>query len=466
MRVRLQGIVVTLVALLVFGLGIPLALSLASHLQQQLFLDRLTDTSRFASLAQRPLLDNRIGLLEPELRRYTEVYGVKVVVVNQDGDPILSSLGGTDAERIDRTAIDTPVNKALAARPPEAGPLLMPWASAPLVLAEPILIDGEVRGAVVTESATDHIRTQLLWQWLLLAAASLVAFGLALLVALPVVRWTLRPVRRLDEATGALVASVVSGREAEPVGESGGPPELRQLGRSFDRMAASVSEALAAQRAFVADASHQLRNPLTALKIRLGNLDGQVTDETAAADLEAAQVDAKRLNQILDELLSMARAEAAGGELVSEDLAAVIADRVADWSVVGAAREVGLTSSVEVDGAHVLVPPRGLEVVLDALLDNALKFSPSGSTVEVAARVEGSRATVSIRDHGPGLREEELERATDRFWRSSAHQNVPGSGLGLAIVTEIVRHSGGDVQLSLPEGGGLRIAMDFPAEER
>ncbi|MBB1153743.1 sensor histidine kinase [Amycolatopsis dendrobii] len=460
MRVRLQGIVVTLVALLVFGLGIPLALSIASSLQQKLFLDRLTDTSRFASLAQRPLLDNQLGLLEPKLRRYTEVYGVKVVVVNQDGDPVLSSVGGA----VDRTAIRVPVNEALAARPPEAGPLLMPWASKPLVLAEPILIDGEVRGAVVTESATDHVRTQLLWQWLLLAACALVAFGLALLVALPVVRWTLRPVRRLDEATGALVASVVSGREAEPVGESGGPPELRQLGRSFDRMAASVSEALAAQRAFVADASHQLRNPLTALKIRLGNLDGQVTDEAAAADLEAAQVDAKRLNQILDELLSMARAESAGGELVSEDLAEVIADRVADWSVVGAAREVSLESAVNVNGARVLVPPRGLEVVLDALLDNALKFSPSGTSVEVAASVAGDRVTVSVRDHGPGLREDELERAADRFWRSTAHQNVPGSGLGLAIVTEIVRHSGGELQLSLPDGGGLRIAMDFPLE--
>ncbi|GAB3381192.1 sensor histidine kinase [Amycolatopsis echigonensis] len=458
MRVRLQGIVVTLVALLVFGLGIPLALSIAGSLQQKLFLDRLTDTSRFASLAQRPLLDNHLGLLEPELRRYTEVYGVKVVVVNQDGDPVLSSVSGA----VDRAAIQVPVNEALAARPPEAGPLLMPWATKPLVLAEPILIDGEVRGAVVTESATDHVRTQLMWQWLLLAACALVAFGLALLVALPVVRWTLRPVRRLDEATGALVASVVSGREAEPVGESGGPPELRQLGRSFDRMAASVSEALAAQRAFVADASHQLRNPLTALKIRLGNLDGQVTDETAAADLEAAQVDAKRLNQILDELLSMARAEAAGGELVSEDLAEVIADRVADWSVVGAAREVSLESNVDVNGARVLVPPRGLEVVLDALLDNALKFSPSGTSVEVAASVVEDRVKVSVRDHGPGLREDELERAVDRFWRSTAHQNVPGSGLGLAIVTEIVRHSGGEIRLSLPDGGGLRVAMDFP----
>ncbi|GAA3529775.1 HAMP domain-containing sensor histidine kinase [Amycolatopsis ultiminotia] len=463
MRVRLQGIVVTLVALLVFGLGIPLALSIAGSLKQQLFLDRLTDTARLASLAQQPLIDNRISLLAPELRRYTEVYGVRVVVVNQDGAAVLSSLGAANAAGIDRAAIEAPVNEALAGRPPEPGSPLLPWAGDPLVLAEPILIDGEVRGVVVTESATDHARTLLLWRWLLLAAGAVVAFGLALLVMLPVVRWTLRPVRRLDEATGALVASVVSGREAVPVGESGGPPELRQLGRSFDRMAASVSEALAAQRAFVADASHQLRNPLTALKIRLGNLDGQVGDETAAADLEAARVDAQRLNEILDELLSMARAESAGGELVSEDLAAVVADRVADWSVVGAAREVALESEVDVPGARVQVPPRGLEVVLDALLDNALKFTAAGTSVLVTAERTGGRVTLAVRDHGPGLREQELARAVDRFWRSTAHQNVPGSGLGLAIVREIARHSGGELRLSLPEGGGLRVELELPA---
>ncbi|MFF0146291.1 signal transduction histidine kinase [Amycolatopsis sulphurea] len=465
MRVRLQGIVVTLVALLVFGLGIPLALSIAGSLQQQLFLDRLTDASRFASLAQRPLLDDRLSLLEPELRRYTEVYDVQVVVVNQDGAPVLSSYGGTDAARVDQAAIRTTVNEALAGRPPVPGPLLLPWKADPLVLAEPILIDGEVRGVVVTESGTGHVRTVLLWRWLFLAAGAVIAFGLALLVGIPVVRWTLRPVRRLDEATGALVASVVGGRPAVKVGESSGPPELRKLGRSFDQMAASVSEALAAQRAFVADASHQLRNPLTALNIRLGNLKGQVGDEVAAADLAAAQVDAKRLNQILDELLSMARAEAAGGELVPEDLAAVIADRVADWSVVGAAREVTLESEVTVDGARVQAPPRGLEVILDALLDNALKFTASGSSVRVAADRAADRVTLSVRDHGPGLREEELERATDRFWRSTAHQNVPGSGLGLAIVREIVRHSDGELRLSLPEGGGLQITMDFPVAQ-
>jgi signal transduction histidine kinase len=442
-RVRLQGIVLTLVALLVFGLGIPLAISIAAGAQQDLFLDRLTDTARFASLAQRPLLDNKPYLIEPDVRRYTEVYGVQVVVVDQDGKPVVTSLGPA-AARIDLRAerISDPVHEALAGRRSQPAGVLMPWDSTPLVLAEPVLADGEVRGAVLTVSATDSERAAVLWWWLLLAAGGILAFVLALAVAIPVVRWILKPVKRLDDATGALVASVVSGREAEPVGEGGGPPELRQLGRSFDRMAESVSGALAAQRAFVADASHQLRNPLTALKIRLGNLDG---------------------HEILDGLLSMARAEASGGELDPVVLDEVVAERVADWSVVGEARDVRLVVDAAGDGARVRVPPRGAETILDALLDNALKFTAAGTEIRVAVERDGDRVRLSVRDHGPGLPPEELDRALDRFWRSPAHQNVPGSGLGLAIVSELTAHSDGELALDLPEGGGLRIAMTFPA---
>ncbi|RSM47852.1 sensor histidine kinase [Amycolatopsis balhimycina DSM 5908] len=464
MRVRLQGIVLTLVALLVFGLGIPLAITIAAGAQQKLFLDRLTDTARFASLAQRPLLDNKPRLIEPDLHRYTEVYSVQVLVFDQDGKQVASSVGPNGA-RLDSHAerIDGPVHEALAGRRSQPGGVLMPWDATPLVLAEPVLADGEVHGAVVTVSDTGSERADVLWWWLLLAAGGILAFTLALAVAIPVVRWILRPVHRLDDATGALVASVVSGREAEPVGESGGPPELRQLGRSFDRMAESVSGALAAQRAFVADASHQLRNPLTALKIRLGNLEGHVDDEPAAADLEAARVDAGRLHQILDGLLSMARAEASGGELDPVVLDDVVAERVADWSVVGQARDVRLVVDTDGGGARVCVPPRGAETILDALLDNALKFTASGTEIRVAVERDGDRVRLSVRDHGPGLRPEELERARDRFWRSPAHQNVPGSGLGLAIVSELVAHSGGELELDLPEGGGLRITMTFPA---
>ncbi|SDZ08096.1 Signal transduction histidine kinase [Amycolatopsis xylanica] len=461
MRLRLQAIVLSLVALLVFGLGVPLALAVAGRVQQELFLDRLTDTSRFASVAQRPIVDARTDELDGQLRRYSEVYGVSIAVINKDRQ--LASFASSDGTPFGRLgpSITSSINTALAGRRPEPGAVLMPWDGSPLVLAEPILIDGEVRGAVVTVSDTGKARTLLVVYWTLIAAGAVLAFSLALLVALPVVRWILRPVRRLDEATESLVAAVVSGRDVELVGAASGPPELRKLGSSFDRMAASVGEALLAQRAFVADASHQLRNPLTALKLRLGNLDGHV-DPAADEELEAAVADADRLNQILDGLLSMARAEASAGDLVLADLDTSIADRVADWRVVAKADRVGLETHGLGGGLEVLTPARGLEVVLDNLIDNALKFSEPGSVVEIGVEAVEDGVELSVRDHGPGLRPEELERATDRFWRSQSHQNVPGSGLGLAIVSEIATLADGRVRLELPDGGGLRVIVTLP----
>lgn len=458
MRGRLQAIVLSLVGLLVFGLGVPLALTVAAGEQQALFLDRLTDTTRFAALAQRPITDDQPESLRDELRRYEEVYGVAVAVFARNRQPAVSS---SEPDDLAVPTVMDAVATALAGRRSEVGSQLLPWADEPLVLSIPVLVDGEVRGAVVTVSPTDTARERVLWWWVLILAGSVVAFLLALVIALPIVRWVLRPVLRLDEATGALVGAVVGGREVDPVGDDSGPPELRKLSRSFDQMAASVYDALAAQRAFVADASHQLRNPLTALKLRLVNLEGHV-DAEAEVHREAAVAESNRLKRILDELLAMARAESAAGEPVAIDVDQVVAERIEEWRVVADHEGVLLETTGGARGAWALVSARGLDAVLDALLDNALKFTPRGAGVEVAVRVHGTRLTVAVRDHGPGLRAEELERATDRFWRSPGHQNMPGSGLGLAIVSRIAARAGGSVALDLPDGGGLRVSVELP----
>jgi len=462
MRGRLQAIVLSLVGLLVFGLGVPLALTVAAGEQQSLFLDRLTDTTRFAALAQRPVTDDQPESLRDELGRYQEVYGISVAVFGRDRLAAVSSSDPADPGSgvLASDAVARAVDTALAGRRSEVGSRLLPWDDEPLVLSAPVLVDGEVRGAVVTVSPTDTARERVLWWWVLILAGSVVAFLLALVVALPIVRWVLRPVLRLDEATGALVGAVVGGREVDPVGDGSGPPELRKLSRSFDQMAASVYDALAAQRSFVADASHQLRNPLTALKLRLVNLDGHV-DAEAEVHREAAVAESNRLKRILDELLAMARAESAAGEPVAVDVDRVVAERIEEWRVVADHEGVRLTTVGGAHGARALISARGLDAVLDALLDNALKFTPRGAGVEVAVRVRGERLTVAVRDHGPGLPVEELDRATDRFWRSPGHQNVPGSGLGLAIVSRIAARAGGSVALNLPDGGGLRVSVEL-----
>ncbi|HEV7908999.1 MAG TPA: HAMP domain-containing sensor histidine kinase [Pseudonocardiaceae bacterium] len=458
MRSRLLGIVLSLVVLVLLGMGIPLGRGVASAEQQRLFLDRLTDTSRFSSIAQRPLIDDQPSLLTPELERYDQLYGIGVAVLDRDPKTVVASRSGLDTSSPD---VADAVNSALAGRLPDAPALVMPWDDKQLVLAEPVLVDGEVRGVVVTSSPTDKTRLRVLIWWTVLLVSSLLVLGLAVLAALPVVRWTLRPVRRLDDATGKLLAAVVSGQPVQPVGADSGPPELRKLSRSFDQMAANLGDALAAQRAFVADASHQLRNPLTALKLRLSNLEGHVDPEAEVHQI-AALSETDRLNRILDELLSMARAESSSVDPVAVDVDRAVAGRLAAWTPAAASKDVHLVLDGE-PGGTALAPPRGVEAVLDALLDNALKFTGESTLIHVDVRRRDGVVRIAVRDHGPGLQDDELERATDRFWRSPTHQNVPGSGLGLSIVRRIVERVDGEVRLERPDGGGLRVVVQIPA---
>jgi signal transduction histidine kinase len=481
-RRRLLVTVMVLVAMVLVGLGVPLAVTAARSAQQALFVDRLADTVRFAALAQRPLVEAEVPTLLPEMRRYDEVYGIAVALLGRDGGVLAASRPGLDG-----LAAADRVRVALAGRRSESYPTLMPWDDAPMLLAEAVLVDGEVRGAAVTVSPTATLRHDVAAEWLLLLGAGLVALGLAALGALPVVRWILRPVRRLDAGLARVAAAVLSGGTAEPVGDSGGPPELRRLASSFDQMAATVTQALAAQRAFVADASHQLRNPLTALRLRLHNLDAVDTDANgtrpggadvgdadidgagsggagsggadragAAEERQAALEEADRLGEVLDGLLALARAERAPTELDTVELDRVLADRLEVWRVLAEHEGLRLRRGGR-RGLAVRTQSGAVETVLDAVLDNAIKFSPPGGDVVVHTEAEGAEVLLSVRDHGPGMAPDELERATDRFWRSPSRHNVEGSGLGLAIAASTVVRCGGRLELELPGGGGLRV---------
>jgi len=452
MRRRLLVTVLVLVAMVLVGLGVPLAISDARTATQRQFTDRLADTVRFASLSQRPIIDGDPVMLLSEMRRYDEVYGIGVELVGRDGQSVAVSrprlyLGDSDRVRV-----------ALAGRGSEPYPVLMPWDTDPMVLAEPVLVDGEVRGAVATVSPTEGLRRRLGTKWLVLLVAGLVALVLSVGAALPLVRWIMRPVQRLDNGLARAAAAVLSGGPAEPVADGRGPPELRRLAVSFDAMVGTVSQSMAAQRAFVADASHQLRNPLTALRLRLDNLDPGPDPEQHHAALEEAE----RLGELLDGLLALARAERPVTEVSVVVLDDVLTDRIEAWRVLAEHLDLRLVRSGP-GGLRGLAPTGTVEAVLDALLDNAVKFSLAGAEILVGTGTSDTDVVFEVRDHGPGLSTEELERATDRFWRSPAHHNLEGSGLGLAIAASMLRRCGGDLTLELPDGGGLRVVVRLPA---
>jgi signal transduction histidine kinase len=448
---RLLVIVLFLVGLLAAGLGVPLALTNAYANQLELFTDRLTDTIFYASLAERPITDADTTGLTADLTRYDAVYGVAVLVVDRDGELVAASR--QPAPVLDDAGRER-VELALANRRSEAYPLLLPWDDRPMVLAEPVLVDTEVRGAVVTVSPTTALRAEELRVWSLVAAAGLLALVMAVLVALPIVRWILRPVRRLDEGTGRVAAAVLAGAGAEPVADGTGPPELRRLSVSFDRMAETVTQAYSAQRAFVADASHQLRNPLTALRLRLSNLEGHL-DAAGAEDHVAALEEADRLSTLLDGLLALARAERTA-PVADVEVDPAVADRLDAWRPLAEHTGLLLLRNGR-RGLRAAAPIGAIETVLDALLDNAVKFSPRGGTITVRTAATASHVEIAVRDTGPGLAPDELERATGRFWRSPAQSNVEGSGLGLAIAARTVEVAGGELRLELPAGGGLQV---------
>ena len=451
MRARLLVIVLFLVGLLAAGLGVPLALSYAQARQLAVFTDRLTDTIFYASLAERPITQADTTGLAAELARYDAVYGVAVLVLDEDRNLVATSRRPPPV--LDEAAQER-VELALANRRSEGYPLLLPWDDRPLVLAEPVLVDTEVRGVTVTVSPTDALRTEEVRVWSLVLAAGLLALGMGVVVALPIVRWILRPVGRLDEGTGRVAAAVLAGADPEPVADGSGPPELRRLSVSFDRMAATVAQAYAAQRAFVADASHQLRNPLTALRLRLSNLDGHV-DAAAAEDHAAALEEAERLSTLLDGLLALARAERTAPPVVV-DVDPAVEDRLDAWRPLAEHMELELVRG-GVPDLRALVPEGAIETVLDAVLDNAVKFAPPGSAISVRTGTADGFVEIAVRDTGPGMAPDELERATGRFWRSPGQSNVEGSGLGLAIAARTLEVAGGELVLELPAGGGLRV---------
>ena len=450
-------IMVVVVGVLTLGLGVPLAGIFAQATQQELFIDRLTDTTYYASLAERPLTAADTVGLEAELARYDDIYGVAVVVLDRAGRTLASSrypVPDLSAEE-HRERIDL----AMANQSSESYPLLMPWDDRLLVLAEPVLVDTDVQGVVITVSTTTEVRALELRVWTLVALASVFALGLGVMVALPVVRWILRPVRRLDEGTGRVAAAVLAGHGPDPVSDGSGPPELRRLSASFDRMAQQVTDAYTAQRSFVADASHQLRNPLTALRLRLSNLHGHVDDDAADEHIGALE-EAERLSTLLDGLLALARTERAV-PLVEIDVDHGIDDRLEAWRAL--AEHGGLRlDRVGTRGLRAVAQSGAVETVLDAVLDNAVKFTPPGGVITVGVVATAAHVELGVHDTGPGIAPDELDRATDRFWRSPEQSNVDGSGLGLAIASRTVELAGGELHLELPRAGGLRVVARLP----
>lgn len=450
MRARIMTLLLSLVVCLLLALGVPLALAVAGRQTEDVFIDRLNDTERFAALAEQAASDVDLPWLTSELARYDEVYGIAATVVDRDG-----SVRASSAPPEPWLASDPTVRAALAGRRSEAPRWIPPWQGEPLVVAVPVVRAGDVVGAAVTVSPTAALRQQVAWWWTLVAGGVLVAVVVSVLVAGRLTRWVLRPVHDLDNAAHDIARGCFDAR----VADASGPPELRRLTSSFNGMADAVQTSWQRQRSFVADASHQLRNPLSALLLRLQAV-GMDLPPDQREDWASAQEEGHRLTRVLDELLALATAEEATSlpeEVLVDDL---VDERISAWRPVAEQRGIRLGRSGAAD-ARGFADPTALGSVLDAILDNAIKFSPDRSQVTVHVEPAEQAVVVSVLDEGPGLGEDELGRIGNRFWRSPRHQNIEGSGLGLSIAKALLASFGGRLEVRNRERG-LAVSVHVP----
>ncbi|MFF1285199.1 ATP-binding protein [Streptomyces sp. NPDC058299] len=291
---------------------------------------------------------------------------------------------------------------------------------------------------------------------LLVSAIGVVGAGAA---GLAVARAGLRPVDKLTEAVEH-VARTEDLTIRIPV-QDDSEDEVARLSRSFNSMTASLASSRDLQQQLIADAGHELRTPLTSLRTNVELLSR--SEETGRpippADRKALLASVKaqmtELAALIGDLQELSRTENQRGERVQ-----VTAFQDAVEAALRRARlrgpEVKITADLE--PWFVRAEPSALERAVVNILDNAVKFSPGGGTVDV--RLSGGELT--IRDHGPGIPEDELPYVFDRFWRSPSARALPGSGLGLSIVARTVRQAGGEVTLARAEGGGTVATVRLP----
>ncbi|MFG2109002.1 sensor histidine kinase [Micromonospora chersina] len=456
MRRRLVISYLLLMVLVLLALETPLAATLATRETDRVRADRLADATRFASLAGPALRGGTPGPLDGELAAYDDLYGVGAAVVDRDRRTVAASArwefgAGTDP------ALDT----ALSGQQFSGPESVWPWVDGPLVVAVPINDGGEVLGAVITTTPAAKVRRTVTAWWLLLAGIGLLAVLACVSTAFGLAGWVLRPVTELD----AVTHEIAEGHRRARVRPRLGPPELRRLATSFNDMADAVSDVMDRQRAFVAHASHQLRNPLTALRLRVEELGPSLTDPDGRAEHQLALEETDRLATVLDALLTLARAEREENQRVTVDAAGIAASRVAAWLPL--ARHRSVTLALDTTGAPVYARtvPTAIDQALDALIDNAVKFSGAGGAVTVTVRPADGGTAVEVRDTGPGMTASQLDQATERFWRAPDVQNVDGAGLGLTIVAVLVDASDGRLTMRQGDPRGLVAEVWFPAPD-
>jgi signal transduction histidine kinase len=441
----------------IVALTVPLAVNLARRDQARLEADTLLTAQTLAAyvgaenLGDAERLDAIAGAAPPEIER--------VVIMDLDGivlyDSADESLGANFANgrrpEVDEALRGTP-NAEVRYSQTEGRNLL--------VAAAPVIDETQVGAIRLTRDFTevDAARRRSV---IGLTAIGIGALAAGILIAFGLAGSLTDPLRRLVRTTRTLGAGDLSAR----AGEVAGSVEVQELARSVDDMADRLERTVRAQREFVANASHQLRTPLTGMKLRIEAGLDDAPDGDLRRQLQAADREVDRLSEIVDRLLVMSR-EIEQGAPTTVDLADAVRRACDRWHGRAAQRDSTLTASGPDVAAQ--ANPTDVDQILDNLIDNALAYAPG--SIEIQTGRDARHATVSVRDHGPGIPMKERDYVLERFSRGRGSP-PGGSGLGLAIARELAQKWGGTLEIGAPAGEGtsieirLRLASDLPTQE-
>ena len=325
----------------------------------------------------------------------------------------------------------------------------------PMRLLSHAIASGALQVALPRD-AIEQVLSNLRW---LLLVTSLVGVVIAVVLGRVIANSALGPVARLTRATERVAGTRdLSERVEEP-----GKDELGRLAHSFNRMLEALDASEQSRRQLVADASHELRTPMTSLRtnIEVLALGTDLAPDDRAQLLASLTGETERLSQLVADLMELAR----GDEVVESATVDVQLDAIVEEAVAAVrAHYPAVVFVVHARPSVVIGDPARLRRAVDNLLDNAGKWSPDGASVDV--EVGSMPGAVSVRDHGPGIDPADREHVFDRFWRAPSARGTPGSGLGLAIVAQTAEALGGEVRLESPPDGGSRFVLRLQPASR
>jgi len=459
-RLLVSYLTITVIVLLV--LGIPLGVFYSQRERERIAADLEHDANVIASVYEDDLEAGRVPDPRPAVT-YENRTGARVVVVDDAGISLIDTGDVANRDFSTRPEMSAALDgtRTTGSRSSETLGVEL------FYVAVPVASGGTVHGAVRLTLDIGDVDERIRQFWLALGGVGVVVLAAVGLIGWVIARSVTRPLRALTDDARRFSSGDLTASDQR----LDGPPEIRELDDTMAAMARRLDGLIATQRAFVADASHQLRTPLTALRLRLENLQSRLEQPTAetsnevqqgmSGEVEAAIEETNRLTELVSNLLQLARADERQ-ETVTADVLALVGERIDTWTALadaGGVRLVGPEPSALDSTLLVETVPAAIEQILDNLLDNALGVAPVGTTVRVAVRSEPGVVVLAVTDEGPGLDDEAKTDAVRRFWRGDPSR--PGTGLGLAIVDALSTASGGAVRLSDAPTGGLAVEVSL-----